>query len=110
MCRSIKYYLSLMYIRNDTDGMKNTRRSENGMSRHLLLSVPADRVVEVEAALTFLEGKYQQQGSRVGIALIVQTARRSGWKLAPRGLLHSAMMIHLGHVTMLHRAACGAML
>jgi hypothetical protein len=44
--------------------MKVTRRSENGKSGHLLISVPASRVAEVEAALTFLEGKRQQRCSQ----------------------------------------------
>jgi hypothetical protein len=35
--------------------MKITRRSDNGKSGHLLISVPASRVAEVEAALAFLE-------------------------------------------------------
>jgi hypothetical protein len=39
--------------------------------RHLLISVPAHRVAEVEAALTFLEEKRQQRGSQVVIDLIV---------------------------------------
>ena len=33
--------------------MKVTRRSENGKSGHLLISVLASRVAEVEAVLTF---------------------------------------------------------
>jgi len=37
--------------------MKVTRRSDSGKSGHLLVSVPAGRVAEVEAALTFLEEK-----------------------------------------------------
>ena len=45
--------------------MKVTRRSENGKSGHLLISVPASRVAEVEAALTFLEEKRQKRGSQV---------------------------------------------
>ena len=45
--------------------MKVTRRSDSGKSGHLLISVPASRVAEVEAALTFLEAKRQQRGSRV---------------------------------------------
>ena len=60
--------------------MKITRRSENGKSGHLLISVPASRVAEVEAALTFLEGKRQQRGSQVVIDLIVRAAIRNGWR------------------------------
>ena len=60
--------------------MKVTRRSENGKSGHLLISVPASRVAEVEAALTFLEGKRQQRGSQVVIDLIVRAALRNGWR------------------------------
>jgi hypothetical protein len=40
--------------------------------------VPASRVTEVEAALTFLEGKRQLRGSQVVIDLIVRTALRNG--------------------------------
>jgi hypothetical protein len=36
--------------------MKITRRSDKGKGGHLLISVPASRVAEIEAALTFLEG------------------------------------------------------
>jgi hypothetical protein len=39
--------------------MKVTRRSENGKSGYLLISVPASRVAAVEAALAFLEAKRQ---------------------------------------------------
>jgi hypothetical protein len=60
--------------------MKVTRRSENGKSGHLLISVPASRVAEVEAALIFLEGKRQQRGSQVVIDLIVRSALRNGWR------------------------------
>jgi hypothetical protein len=60
--------------------MKITRRAENGKSGHLLISVPASRVAEVEAALTFLEGKRQQRGSQVVIDLIVRAALRNGWR------------------------------
>ncbi len=60
--------------------MKITRRSENGKSGHLLISVPAGRVAEVEAALTFLEGKRQQRGSQVVTDLIVRAALRNGWR------------------------------
>jgi len=66
--------------------MKITRRSENGKSGHLLISVPAGRVAEVEAALTFLEQKRQQRGSQVVIELIVRAALRNGWTpTAPEG-------------------------
>ena len=60
--------------------MKVTRRSDNGKSGHLLISVPASRVAEVEAALTFLEEKRQQRGSQVVIDLIVRAALRNGWR------------------------------
>jgi hypothetical protein len=60
--------------------MKITRRSENGKSGHLLISVPASRVAEVEAALTFLEGKRQRRGSQVVTDLIVRAALRNGWR------------------------------
>ena len=42
--------------------MKVTRRSDSGKSGHLLISVPASRVAEVEAALAFLEAKRQRAG------------------------------------------------
>ena len=60
--------------------MKITRRSDNGKSGHLLISVPASRVAEVEAALTFLEEKRQQRGSQVITDLIVRAALRNGWR------------------------------
>jgi hypothetical protein len=60
--------------------MKITRRSENGKSGHLLISVPASRVAEVEAALNFLEAQRQQRGSQVVIDLIVRAALRNGWR------------------------------
>jgi hypothetical protein len=64
--------------------LKVTRRSDNGKSGHLLISVPTSRVAEVEAALTFLEGKCQQRGSQVVIDLIVRAALRNGWRPPPR--------------------------
>jgi hypothetical protein len=64
--------------------MKVTRRSDNGKSGHLLISVPASRVAEVEAALTFLEEKRQQRGSQVVIDLIVRAALRNGWRQGKR--------------------------
>ncbi len=64
--------------------MKVTRRSENGKSGHLLISVPASRVAEIEAALTFLEEKRQKRGSQVVIDLIVRAALRNGWRPPPR--------------------------
>jgi hypothetical protein len=64
--------------------MKITRRSENGKSGHLLISVPAGRVAEVEAALTFLEEKRQRRGSQVVTELIVRAAKRSGWRANAR--------------------------
>ena len=61
--------------------MKITRRSDRGRGGHLLISVPAERVAAVEAALRFLEDKRQQRGSQVVIDLIVRAAKRSGWML-----------------------------
>ena len=60
--------------------MKITRRSDKGKGGHLLISVPASRVAEVEAALTFLEEKRQRRGSQVVTDLIVRAAKRSGWR------------------------------
>jgi hypothetical protein len=60
--------------------MKITRRSDSGKSGHLLISVPASRVAEVEAALVFLEAKKKQRGSQVVIDLIVRAALRNGWR------------------------------
>jgi hypothetical protein len=59
--------------------MKITRRSDKGNGGHLLISVPANRVAEVEAALAFLEEKRQRRGSQVVTDLIVRAAKRSGW-------------------------------
>lgn len=59
--------------------MKITRRSDAGRGGHLLISVPAYRVAEVETALSFLEERRQQRGSQVVIDLILRAARRSGW-------------------------------
>lgn len=72
--------------------MKVTRRSENGKSGHLLISVPAGRVAEVEAALAFLEAKRGQRGSQVVIDLIIRAALRNGWKPASGGQESSAQM------------------
>jgi hypothetical protein len=71
-----------VYIRNDDreNDVKITRRSDNGKSGHLLISVPAGRVAEVGAALSFLEAKRQQRGSQIVTDLIVRTARRNGWQ------------------------------
>ena len=63
--------------------MKITRRSDKGKGGHLLISVPANRVAEVESALRFLEEHRQQRGSHVVIELIVRAAKRSGWVFAP---------------------------
>ena len=63
--------------------MKITRRSDNGKSGHLLISVPASRVAEVDAALAFLEAKRQQRGAQVVIDLIVRAAIRNGWRPIP---------------------------
>ena len=75
-----------MYIRRypKEEKMKITRRSENGKSGHLLISVPAGRVAEAEAALAFLEAKRQQRGSQIVIDLIVRAAKRNGWRPPPR--------------------------
>ena len=63
--------------------MKITRRSDKGKGGHLLISVPVNRLIEVEAALNFLEAQYQLPGSRVVIGLIVRAAKRRGWTGAP---------------------------
>lgn len=63
--------------------MKVTRRADSAKSGHLLISVPASRVAEVEAALMFLEEKRQQRGSHVVIDLIVRSALRNGWRPTP---------------------------
>ncbi len=64
--------------------MKVTRRSDTGKGGHLLISVPAEQVAAVEAALSFLEAKRNQRGSQVVIALILRAAKRSGWTLPDR--------------------------
>jgi hypothetical protein len=64
--------------------MKITRRSDKGKGGHLLISVPAGRVAEVEAALVFLEAKRRQRGSQVVTDLIVRAALRNGWRPLPR--------------------------
>jgi hypothetical protein len=61
--------------------MKVTRRSDAGKGGHLLISVPAEQIAAVEAALSFLEAKRHQRGSQVVIALILRAAKRSGWTL-----------------------------
>ena len=63
--------------------MKITRRSDKGKGGHLLISVPANRVAEVEAALIFLEGKRQKRGSQVVLELIIAAAKRNGWNRYP---------------------------
>ena len=63
--------------------MKITRRSDTGKGGHLLISVPAAQVAEVEAALRFLEAQHQQRGSQVVIGLITRAAKRRGWKRDP---------------------------
>ena len=65
--------------------MKITRRSDTGKGGHLLISVPANRVADVEAALTFLETLREQRGSQVVIELILRAARRNGWRPEARG-------------------------
>jgi hypothetical protein len=68
-----------LYIHNIHEATKKvTRRSGSGKSGHLLISVPTSRVTEVEAALTFLEGKRQLRGSQIVIDLIVRAALRNG--------------------------------
>ena len=79
-----KHVLYCIYKFCKEAAMKVTRRSDSGKSGHLLLSVPAGRVAEVEAALTFLEEKRQQRGSQVVIDLIVRAALRNGWRPIPR--------------------------
>lgn len=49
----------------------------------MLISVPAERVAEVESALNFLEAQRQQRGSQVVIELIVRSAKRNGWTFPP---------------------------
>jgi hypothetical protein len=61
--------------------VKITRRSDTGKGGHLLISVPAEQVAAVEAALNFLETKRNQRGSQVVIALILRAAKRNGWTL-----------------------------
>ena len=63
--------------------MKITRRSDKGKGGHLLISVPANRVAEVESALRFLMAQRQQRGSHVVIELIVRAAKRNGWTFVP---------------------------
>ena len=63
--------------------MKITRRSDKGKGGHLLISVPAQRVTEVESALHYLEQQRQKRGSQVVIALILRAAKRSGWPGVP---------------------------
>ncbi|HEX6291860.1 MAG TPA: hypothetical protein VFZ66_21930 [Herpetosiphonaceae bacterium] len=60
--------------------MKITRRSDTGKGGHLLISVPANRIAEVEAALNFLEAQRQQRGSQIIIDVMLRAAKRSGWK------------------------------
>lgn len=59
--------------------MKITRRSDKGKGGHLLVSVPAERVSEVESALNFLEARRHQRGSQIVIELIIRSAKRQGW-------------------------------
>jgi len=63
--------------------MKITRRAENGKSGHLLISVPASRVAEVEAALIFLEGKRQQRGSHIVTESDRPVGAAHGWRPPP---------------------------
>ena len=63
--------------------MKITRRSDKGKGGHLLISVPANRIAEVESALHFLEAQRTQRVSHIVIELIVRSAKRRGWVFAP---------------------------
>ena len=76
-------YYKYIHQHAKEERMKITRRSDNGKSGHLLISVPASRVADVEAALAFLEAKRQQRGSQVVIDLIVRAAMRNGWSHHP---------------------------
>ena len=60
--------------------MKITRRDNPGGSGTFQVSVPASRIEETEAALSFLEEARQIAASQVVIDLIVTAARRRGWK------------------------------
>ncbi len=60
--------------------MKITRRSDRPGSGHLLISVPAARIEEVEEALTHLEGERGESVSELVINLILSAARRKGWR------------------------------
>jgi hypothetical protein len=81
-CHFLREVYAILYIRSEWKEieMKVTRRSDSGKSGHLLISVPASRVAEIEAALTFLEEKRQQRGSQVVTDLIVRAALRNGWR------------------------------
>ena len=63
---SYVYFYTLLYIRPyiGEERVKITRRSDTGKGGHLLISVPAEQVAMVEAALNFLEAMRQQRGSR----------------------------------------------
>ena len=63
--------------------MNITRRSDTGKGGHLLISVPANRIAEVESALHFLEAQRTQRVSHIVIELIVRSAKRRGWGFAP---------------------------
>jgi hypothetical protein len=77
------YYSVYTHSYNREEHMKITRRSDTGKGGHLLISVPANRVPEVESALHFLEAQRNQRGSQIVIALLVQAAKRRGWTFAP---------------------------
>ena len=72
-----------IHMQHGDNYMKITRRSDKGKGGHLLISVPASRVVEVEAALQFLKAQHQQPGSQVVIGLIMRAAKRRGWTGTP---------------------------
>ncbi len=62
-----------------------------------MISVPAPRVAEVEAALRFLEAQHQQRGSQVVIGLITRAAKRRGWKREPNEDHPAPMRLLLTH-------------
>jgi hypothetical protein len=61
--------------------MKVTRRSDRRKGGHLLISVPAYRVAEVEVALQFLKTQRQKRGSQVVRAACAhRSAQRLSWR------------------------------
>ncbi len=65
--------------------MQITPCSDKGRDAHLLISVPPERVAEVEAAQNFLEVQRRQRGSQVAIDLSVRPAKRYGWRSTTLG-------------------------